>query len=96
MARKKKIKEDFKGIEGIDIIIPAKDLHEAIVKQTKALESQTVMDKQRLQELRLAVSSMNACIRAVGTKVNYFKLVGYQDKLKYFKKHGKKLSKKKK
>lgn len=82
-----------KELEEFEIILPAKRLHESIIKQTKALEMKA-MNENRLKELNLAIKSLNSFIRAYGIKISYFRLSSIPRKIQIVKQFSKRLKKK--
>jgi len=82
--------ETMKSLEQFQLVVPAKELFEALSKSTDA-DSVTEMTPERARNMKLVLGFLNAYIRAFGTKMGYFRLVGVTDKLAAAAKYSKRL-----
>jgi len=73
--------EKFKDLEKFELLIPAKDLLDAVVSSADAL-TQIPIDQERAKTLKLVLGFLNAYIKAYNTRIGYFKLTTVPDKLK--------------
>ena len=81
MAKKK---ETSKTVDGVNLVFPAKELLDAIIDSADALARQPLTE-QRITNLKLVLGFINACIGSYRPKVNYFRLVGFEQKLAHIK-----------
>ena len=83
-------KEDLKNLEKMELVLPAKDLFNAVTVSADALTTQPITPE-RAKVLKLVLGFLNSYIRAFGTKARYFKLIGVNDKIKAVHKFSKRL-----
>lgn len=80
-----KQKETLETLSKFELVIPARQILDAILESPDFLEAREI-DEKRAKELKIAISAENALVRAFQAKSGYFKLVGVTQKLKYFRK----------
>jgi len=74
-------KETFGSLKEFDLVVPAKDLLDAIIVSADAY-SRMPMDDERARNMKLTLGFLNAYIKAFHTKTGYFRLTGVADKIK--------------
>jgi len=84
--------ETKENIKHFDLIVPAKDLLDAITISADAYSKQP-MNEDRARNMKLVLGFLNAYLRAFHTKIGYFKLTGIPEKVKAVKVFSKRLSK---
>lgn len=83
-------KETKENLKEFDLVIPAKNLLDAVTFQADALKKAPMTDE-RLKNMKLTLGYLNAYIKAFQTKTTYFKLTHVPEKIKTVKKHFKKI-----
>jgi len=83
--------ETKKSLEQFDLVIPAKDLLDAIIISGNAY-SKKPLTEAKAKNMKLVLGFLNAYIKAFHTKVSYFKLTAIPDKIQMVKKFSKKLT----
>lgn len=73
--------EDLKSLEKFELVIPAKDLLDAVTNSADALTKMPI-DENRAKQLRLVLGFLNAYLKAYQTKIGYFKLTAIPEKVK--------------
>jgi len=81
-------KETLENLGEFELVIPAKQILNAIINSPKFLDAKAI-DEKRAKELKIAISAQNAYVKAFHTKTGYFKLTGVAKKLQYLKKKSK-------
>ena len=75
------MKETLKDLKDFELVIPARDLLDAIVVSADAY-SEKPMDENRARNMRLTLGFLNAYLKAFHTKVSYFKLTEVPKKVR--------------
>lgn len=79
---KKIEKEDgLEDLKDFNLIVPAKDLLDAIVKSTDATNGDKPMNDVQARNMKLVLGFLNSYIRAYHTKITYFRLTGVANKI---------------
>jgi len=84
----KEKKETLENLEEFELVIPARQILDAIIDSPDFLKPKMI-DKKRAQELKIAISAQNALVGAFKQKTGYFRLIGTAKKLQYLKKKNK-------
>jgi len=74
-------KETLKELEKFELVVPAKELLDAVTSSADAL-TQMPIDEERAKSLRLVLGFLNAYLKAYQTKIGYFKLTMVPGKVK--------------
>ena len=78
---RKTSEENLENLSNFELVVPAKELLDAVMASADALTQQPI-DEKRAKDLKLVLGFLNAYIRAHTTQIGYFRLTMISKELK--------------